>query len=416
MPIELLNFTIILSHANSALNPFLYAYHLKEFRLAMKNALLALCGKLCCGLVNAHVDKENPLGPMSRSLTMPSIGHVTTIPNPHTGKVSIKFRKIGRTDIADCRSVQISPTKQHTNKNLNSMMIPMVVNGTPSRDNLLRTAGGTDKSLTNLSLASDSSNQLLGIPLQQITTTTSDSSSPKTNGCGRTHKCNNGRNPPLHNQLSMPQLSLTATELMVSETAIGNGKKKKGKDESVAHCNNKSVNFLKSESCSSLPTPLLENTEQLEIAALTMGNDENNKEAFAEGTANSRDTPDGEESQDIEQGMNLHDGTIEIGADEEKLSCNKLSPPSSPPPATTTKMILDESQMNSHSDQDRSLPCVDITAVKSSHNNLTSPETDVLNAKLCMTSQPVQAKKHLQEQQQNNFDFLPESQRVSLDG
>ncbi|ODM95608.1 Adenosine receptor A2a, partial [Orchesella cincta] len=167
VPIQFLNFTIILSHANSALNPFLYAYHLKEFRLAMKNALMSLCGKLLCGLVNAHIEKDNPLGPMSRSLTMPSLGHVTTVPNP-SGKVSIKFRKISRPD--EPRSVQISPT------NINSM-IPTAVT-TASRDNLLRTAGGTDKSLTSLSLGSDTSNQLLEIPLQ-VTTSTFTNNSPK---------------------------------------------------------------------------------------------------------------------------------------------------------------------------------------------------------------------------------------------
>ncbi|XP_043196892.1 adenosine receptor A2b-like [Amphibalanus amphitrite] len=35
IPLQLTNFTIILSHANSALNPLLYAYNLKDFRRAM---------------------------------------------------------------------------------------------------------------------------------------------------------------------------------------------------------------------------------------------------------------------------------------------------------------------------------------------------------------------------------------------
>ena len=35
IPLQVTNFTIILSHANSALNPLLYAYNLKDFRRAM---------------------------------------------------------------------------------------------------------------------------------------------------------------------------------------------------------------------------------------------------------------------------------------------------------------------------------------------------------------------------------------------
>ncbi|XP_030559006.1 uncharacterized protein LOC115761391 isoform X1 [Drosophila novamexicana] len=37
-------FCIILSHLNSAVNPLLYAYHLKDFRLALKNLMLKLMG------------------------------------------------------------------------------------------------------------------------------------------------------------------------------------------------------------------------------------------------------------------------------------------------------------------------------------------------------------------------------------
>uniref|UniRef100_A0A1I8MRQ5 G-protein coupled receptors family 1 profile domain-containing protein n=1 Tax=Musca domestica TaxID=7370 RepID=A0A1I8MRQ5_MUSDO len=37
-------FCIILSHLNSAVNPILYAYHLKDFRLAMKNLILRVMG------------------------------------------------------------------------------------------------------------------------------------------------------------------------------------------------------------------------------------------------------------------------------------------------------------------------------------------------------------------------------------
>lgn len=37
-------FCIILSHLNSAVNPVLYAYHLKDFRLALKNLMLKLMG------------------------------------------------------------------------------------------------------------------------------------------------------------------------------------------------------------------------------------------------------------------------------------------------------------------------------------------------------------------------------------
>lgn len=38
-------FAIILSHLNSAVNPLLYAYHLKDFRAALKALILKLFGK-----------------------------------------------------------------------------------------------------------------------------------------------------------------------------------------------------------------------------------------------------------------------------------------------------------------------------------------------------------------------------------
>lgn len=41
---KLTNFCIILSHLNSALNPVLYAYHLRDFRKALRNAMLRMCG------------------------------------------------------------------------------------------------------------------------------------------------------------------------------------------------------------------------------------------------------------------------------------------------------------------------------------------------------------------------------------
>uniref|UniRef100_A0A182PBJ2 G-protein coupled receptors family 1 profile domain-containing protein n=1 Tax=Anopheles epiroticus TaxID=199890 RepID=A0A182PBJ2_9DIPT len=37
-------FVITLSHLNSALNPLLYAYHLKDFRAALKRLILSMCG------------------------------------------------------------------------------------------------------------------------------------------------------------------------------------------------------------------------------------------------------------------------------------------------------------------------------------------------------------------------------------
>ncbi|CAL4061067.1 unnamed protein product, partial [Meganyctiphanes norvegica] len=40
VPPVIMDFTIILSHANSAINPLLYAYHMKDFRLALKHLLL----------------------------------------------------------------------------------------------------------------------------------------------------------------------------------------------------------------------------------------------------------------------------------------------------------------------------------------------------------------------------------------
>jgi adenosine receptor A2a len=44
IPLELTNFCIILSHANSAVNPLLYAYHLRDFRSALKSLLCCLFG------------------------------------------------------------------------------------------------------------------------------------------------------------------------------------------------------------------------------------------------------------------------------------------------------------------------------------------------------------------------------------
>ncbi|XP_023714433.1 uncharacterized protein LOC111868216 [Cryptotermes secundus] len=44
IPLELTNFCIILSHANSAVNPLLYAYHLRDFRAALKTLLCCLFG------------------------------------------------------------------------------------------------------------------------------------------------------------------------------------------------------------------------------------------------------------------------------------------------------------------------------------------------------------------------------------
>ncbi|XP_063706461.1 D(1A) dopamine receptor-like [Culicoides brevitarsis] len=42
--VKLTNFCIILSHLNSALNPILYAYHLRDFRKALKTSMMRLCG------------------------------------------------------------------------------------------------------------------------------------------------------------------------------------------------------------------------------------------------------------------------------------------------------------------------------------------------------------------------------------
>ncbi|XP_069668988.1 uncharacterized protein [Periplaneta americana] len=51
IPLPLTNFCIILSHANSAVNPLLYAYHLRDFRAALKNLL-------CCMFASKEENTE----------------------------------------------------------------------------------------------------------------------------------------------------------------------------------------------------------------------------------------------------------------------------------------------------------------------------------------------------------------------
>lgn len=51
VPVWLMDCFIILSHANSAVNPFLYAYHLKDFREAIK--------KYICRGINARSEPQN---------------------------------------------------------------------------------------------------------------------------------------------------------------------------------------------------------------------------------------------------------------------------------------------------------------------------------------------------------------------
>lgn len=45
IPNPLTYFCIIFSHLNSAINPFLYAYHLKDFRAALKGLICAIFGR-----------------------------------------------------------------------------------------------------------------------------------------------------------------------------------------------------------------------------------------------------------------------------------------------------------------------------------------------------------------------------------
>lgn len=98
-------------------------------------------------------------------------------------------------------------------------MVPAVVT-TPSKYNLLHAVGGADKSLTSLSFASDSSNQLLEIPLQQVTPTSvcsfTTKNSPKnvqSNGTRREGKCNG---PVAYSHPSTP-----VTSPITAETNFG---------------------------------------------------------------------------------------------------------------------------------------------------------------------------------------------------
>ncbi|CAG7837722.1 unnamed protein product [Allacma fusca] len=142
VPPILMNFTIILSHANSALNPFLYAYHLKEFRLAMKNALCSWFGWMLCGYVNTQVQKDI-FGAVSRSQTMPSMANASV--STQTGKFSIKFRKVSGPQSVSSDAIQrISPKGCKGG----------IMSTTPSRDNLFHPLSA-DRSMTSLSLINE---------------------------------------------------------------------------------------------------------------------------------------------------------------------------------------------------------------------------------------------------------------------
>jgi hypothetical protein len=172
VPIELLNFTIILSHANSSLNPLLYAYHLKEFRIAMKNALLVLFEKMVCGMIKTSSHKEAVPGPFSRSQTLPSLAQTTAALGASTGKVSMKFHRSPNNTFELSRSVQISPNK-------NCLII-----SANSRDNLSRTTA-MDKSLTSLSMGSDMSSQVIQENHEPVSNTRDNKQSPSNNIVGK---------------------------------------------------------------------------------------------------------------------------------------------------------------------------------------------------------------------------------------
>ncbi|XP_076039796.1 adenosine receptor isoform X2 [Oratosquilla oratoria] len=137
IPLHVTNFTIILSHANSAINPFLYAYHMKDFRYALKVLVLGkLLGRKVVGkdpylrgshLVSPHHSTWHRVGAGNQRSSALHTPHTRTPPAALTPYEGSPFDPVSRsrTSTVDSqgfrsisRAVSSSPSLQ---QELNSL-------------------------------------------------------------------------------------------------------------------------------------------------------------------------------------------------------------------------------------------------------------------------------------------------------